>query len=135
MRCLLILFALILLPVDVLAKEKADFIQGTFATEEGCKKLAAIEAGGPRTVETAPEVLTEDGFKGWEGACEFTRVFEHEPGRVWLGLMVCSEGAVVAPQSMVFIKGEGETIEVAGSDQDEPEVFQRCDEGKGKTKP
>ena len=73
--CLAVALALPALPGGALAKDRAIFIEGTYASKEGCQKLAAIEAGTPRNVETVPEVLTADGFKGWEGACEFTKVF------------------------------------------------------------
>lgn len=134
-RFFIVALALMVLPASLLAKEKASFIEGTYATVEGCKKLAAIDAGGPRNVETVPEVLSADGFKSWEGACEFTKVFEHEPGRVWLGLLVCSEGSKIAPQSIVIIKTEGGELEVADDDDDEPTAYQRCDGDKGKSKP
>ncbi len=127
--------ALMVAPVGALAKEKASFIDGTYASAEGCKKLAAIEAGGPRTVESVPEVLTADGFKSWEGACEFTKVFEHEPGAKWLGFMVCSEGAIITPHSVVIIKGEADQLDVASDEDSEPEVYHRCDAGKGNAKP
>lgn len=133
--CLAVALALAALPGGALAKDRAIFIEGTFASEEGCKKLAAIEAGTPRNVETVPEVLTADGFKGWEGACEFTKVFEHEPGRMWLGFMVCSQGAIITPQSVVISKGEGGSLEVAADDDKEPETYHRCDAGKEKAKP
>lgn len=136
-ECLVTALVLALLPVGALAKDRASFIDGTYASGEGCKKLAALEAGTPRNVETVPEVLTADGFKSWEGACEFTKVFEHDPGKVWVGLMVCSEGAGIGPQTVVILKGEGDSFEVADSDneEEEPEVYQRCDGVKGKTKP
>ncbi|MCB1515492.1 MAG: hypothetical protein KDJ18_11955 [Hyphomicrobiaceae bacterium] len=135
MRTIAAAVALVLAAMPVAAKEKAQFIDGTYATEDGCAKLAAIAAGTPRNVETVPEVLDAEGFKGWEGACEFTHVFEHDPGRVWVGLMVCSEGQTIAPQTYVFIRGEDDSLEVAASGQDEPELYKRCDAGKGKTKP
>lgn len=127
--------AAMFIPAGALAKEKASFIEGTYASEEGCRKFAAIEAGTPRTVETVPEVLTADGFRSWEGACEFTKVLEHEPGRMWLGFMVCSEGAIITPQSVVIIKGEGDSLEVGADGENEPEAYHRCDAGKGNAKP
>lgn len=124
--------AMLLAAGPAAAKVKARFIAGQFATEEGCAKLKAIDAGKPRNVETVPDVLTEDGFQGWEGNCEFTQVFEHEPGRVWVGLMVCSEGMTIVPQSYVFIKAEDQSLEVAAAGQDAPEIYKRCEAGKGK---
>ena len=117
------------------AKVKAPFLGGTLATEEGCKKLKAIAAGTPRRLDTVPDVLDQDGFKGWEGACEFTQVLEHEPGRVWVGLMVCSEGMTIAPQTYVFIRGDDGSFDVAANGQDAPELYRRCDTGEGKNRP
>lgn len=135
LRFLIAGLALAVLPVGAVAKEKASFIEGTYASEAGCQKLAAIDAGGPRNVETVPQVLTAEGFKSWEGGCEFTKIFEHDPGWSWLGLMVCTEGATVGSQSVVIIKGDGDRFEVAEEDDDEPEVYQRCESDKGKSKP
>ena len=42
-----------------------------YATEEGCVKLKALAAGGPKNVGTVPETLTSQGFKSWEGGCAF----------------------------------------------------------------
>lgn len=120
------------LPTAVLAKEQATFIEGTFATEAGCAKLEALGKGTPRNVETVPDVLTKDGFQGWEGSCEFTRIDIHEPGKVWIGLMYCVEGATMAPQTYAFIKGGDGSLEVAATGEDEPQVYRRCDADKGK---
>lgn len=114
------------------AKEQAAFIDGTFATEAGCAKLEALATGTPRNVETVPDVLTKDGFLGWEGSCEFTRIHEHEAGKVWIGLMYCVEGATMAPQTYAFIKGGDDSFEVAATGEDEPQVYRRCDAAKGK---
>lgn len=117
-----------------LAKEPAAFLgAGTYAIESDCQKQKKIDAGGARNVETAPELLTADGFHGWEGACEFTKVFEHDPGKSWTGLMMCVEGAQFTPQLYLFMKSEtGDSFEVAQQNQDMPEVYVRCDPKKGK---
>ncbi len=117
------------------AKDKAEFLQGTFATETGCKMLKALSGGTPRRIETAPEVLTQEGFKGWESDCEFTKVFEHDPGRIWLGMKLCFAGPSIGPQTFVFIKGQGGNFEVAASGQDQPEIYVRCETAEGKNKP
>lgn len=109
------------------AKERASFIEGTFATEKGCKKLEAIAKGKPRNVETAPEVLTADGFAGWEGSCEFTKIFEHEPGQVWVGIMYCVEGAATNAATYAFTKTGPDTFDVAGGGGDEAEEYRRCE--------
>ena len=132
MRLPLIVLAL-LVPFAAAAKERALFLAGQYATAAQCKKLRAVEAGGPNNVSTAPEVLDADGFKSWEGRCEFTKVFEHEPGETWLVFMVCSEGMTATQATYVFVKHEGEDVfEVHSSaDQDGPEIYRRCDAMKG----
>jgi hypothetical protein len=131
MRLILIALALAA-PATAVAKERAGFLIGQYATAEQCEKLRKVEAGGPKNVGTAPEVLDADGFHGWEGGCEFTRIFEHEPGQSWLALMVCSEGMTMTPTSYVFVKHESEdSFEVhEAGDQDGPEVYTRCDARK-----
>lgn len=114
------------------AKERATFLAGQYATAEQCEKLRKVEAGGPKNVGTAPELLDADGFHGWEHGCGFTRIFEHEPGQSWLTLMICSEGMSMTPATYVFVKdGNADTFEVhEADDQDGPEVYTRCDARK-----
>jgi hypothetical protein len=116
------------------AKERATFLAGQYATKDQCEKLRKVEAGGPNNVGTAPELLDADGFKGWEGGCEFTRIFEHEPGQSWLALMICTDGNSVTPETYVFTKNEGEdAFEVDRSDSgDGPATYARCDAKEGK---
>lgn len=114
------------------AKERATFLAGQYATAEQCQKQRLLEAGGPKNVGTAPELLDADGFHGWEHGCEFTKIFEHEPGRSWLALMICSEGMAMTPATYVFVKDDNaDTFEVhEPDDQDGPEVYTRCDARK-----
>lgn len=114
------------------AKERATFLTGQYATAEQCAKLRKIEAGGPKTVETAPELLDADGFHGWEDGCGFVKIFEHEPDTSWLALMICSEGMTVNAANYVFTKVE-DTIEVYGphADGEGPEIFTPCEPKKG----
>lgn len=115
------------------AKVRAGFLKGQYATEENCKKLRKIEAGTPKTIANAPELLDADGFKGWEGGCNFTQVFTHEPGSAWLGLMVCGEGATITPAMYLFMKSDtDDSFEVAGQNQEMPELYIRCDSRKDK---
>ncbi|MGE0022283.1 MAG: hypothetical protein AB7S70_01475 [Hyphomicrobium sp.] len=131
MRPFLIACALAL-PFAAGAKERADFLLGQYATAEQCEKLRKVEAGGPKNAGTAPELLDADGFKGWEGACEFTKVFEHEPGKTWMALTICSEGMTMTPTTYVFDKLEGEdSFEVHDArDEDGPGLYKRCDAKK-----
>lgn len=132
-RALLVLAVLAVCAAGAAATERAGFLAGTYAAGKGCEMLAKIEAGGPRTVETVPETLDADGFHGWEGECDFTKVFEHEPGKVWIGLMVCVEGAQFTPETYLFMKSEADdSFEVAAQNQELPELYSRCTGGKGK---
>lgn len=133
MRSILIATTLALSSAAVAAKDRATFITGQYATAAQCEKLRKIEAGGPKNVGTAPELLDADGFHNWEGGCEFTKIFEHDPGKQWVALMVCSEGMSVTPETYVFSKNEGEdSFDVSDSDDDEPDTFTRCDAKDGK---
>ncbi|HRN83773.1 MAG TPA: hypothetical protein PK857_03055 [Hyphomicrobium sp.] len=136
MRALVIVLSLVV-PIGAwataaVAKERAAFLDGQYATAAQCEKLRKIEAGGKETVSTAPELLDADGFRGWEGGCEFTKLFEHEPGQSWLAFMVCSEGMSVNAATYVFVK-DGDAFEVHRSGEEQgPELYTRCDAKKGK---
>ncbi len=114
------------------AKERAEFLAGQYAIAAKCENQRWVEAGGPKNVGTTPELLDADGFHGWEGSCEFTKIFEHEPGKSWLALMICSEGMTMTPTTYVFAKGEGEdSFEVhEAGDTDGPDLYKRCDAEK-----
>jgi len=110
------------------AKETASFIEGTYATVKGCKMLEKLADGTPRTISTVPDTLDKNGFHGWEGGCEFTKIFEHMPGKVWTGLMYCVEGNAINAPNMVFLRDEDDnSFEVLQAGNDSPEVFHRCD--------
>jgi hypothetical protein len=132
-RALIALAVAFAVPMAAAAKERAAFLAGQYATAEQCEKLRKVEAGGPKNVGTAPELLDADGFHGWEGGCEFTKIFEHDPGQTWVALMVCSEDMTVTPATYVFVKDQGaDSFEVHQSgDQDGPEIYTRCDARKG----
>lgn len=115
------------------AKTTAKFLKGQYATEAQCAKLRAIEAGGPRNVETAAEVLDETGFHGWEGTCEFTTIFEHDPGKSWVAIMVCFEGPSASPATYFFTKDEEhDAFDVVSDDNDEVERYTPCASKEGK---
>jgi hypothetical protein len=131
MRTAITVLALVL-ATGAMAKDRATFLPGQYATKSDCEKLRKIEAGTPKNVENAPELLDAEGFHGWESECEFTKVFEHEAGKSWLGLMVCFAGASMTPNMYVFTKSEtDDTFEVSDQNQDMPETYVRCDAGKG----
>lgn len=115
------------------AKDRATFLTGQYATDEQCAKLRKIESGTEKNVSTVPELLDAEGFHSWEGGCEFTKVFEHEPGSSWLAFMICSEGASITPETYVFTKHENEDgFVVSHSNREEaPETYKRCDANIG----
>jgi hypothetical protein len=121
----------VVVSTSALAAVKGTFIgPGTYATEEGCKKLAAIEAGGDKNVETVPDTLTEDGFKSWEGACTFTSFTEKDKGRSWTALMACAEEAQEGTETDLFERLDDGKIKVTVMES--ATVLQRCDAEKGK---
>lgn len=132
MRILLIALA-VALPMAAEGKDRAAFLTGQYATAEQCEKLRKIEAGGPKGVGTSPELLDAGGFHGWEGGCEFTKIFEHDPGKSWTAIMLCTDGPASSPGLYHFVKDETEDrFEVTGPDQDEsgPAAYLRCDARK-----
>ncbi len=127
MRVVLICLLALACPLVAFAKEKASFIKGTYATQEGCKMLGKLAAGTPRALTTVPDTLDEDGFHSWEGSCEFTKVFEHQPGAIWTGLMYCVEGNTINVPTLVFLLNEeDQSFEVVPAGSDAPEVWHRC---------
>lgn len=88
---------LVAVPVAAEPGVKAGFIKGTYATDHECKKLRAVEAGGPKNVATAPELLTSDGFHGWENWCVFASI--KPKGGGFAAKMSCGEG----PESWIEI--------------------------------
>lgn len=135
MRFLVCAFAatLCMTSTDVRADDaavKGTFIgQGTYATAEGCKKLAAIAAGGDENVGTVPETLTEDGFDSWEGSCAFVSVSEVAAGKKWKAQMQCVEGAEEVEETDLFERLSDGTLKV--TQDDHVTVLQRCDTAKG----
>ena len=112
------------------ATVKGTFVgPGTYATDDGCKKLAALAAGGDRNVGTAPETLTQDGFEGWEGSCTFTSFAEIDKGKKWKVLMHCVDGPDEGPESDIFERMPDGRLTV--TIMDNATIFQRCDTDKG----
>jgi hypothetical protein len=108
------------------AAVKGTFVgPGIYATEEGCKKLADIEAGGDKNAGTVPETLTEDGFETWEGGCTFTSFTEKEKGRVWTANLKCFESADESQESDVFERLEDGKIKMTVMGN--ATLLQRCD--------
>ncbi|MEQ1718075.1 MAG: hypothetical protein ABL907_19210 [Hyphomicrobium sp.] len=125
----MVLIAMFATPAS--AEMMGDFVgPGTYATAEGCKKLAAIAAGTPRNVATVPETLTIEGFAGWEGGCTFHSITEVVKGKKWTANLKCFEGADESQESDVFERMPDGAIKVTimGSDT----TFVRCDGEKGK---
>ncbi len=82
--------------------QRATFIDGVYAMEGRCEKVAALAAGGPKNVETVPETLSSEGFRSWEGGCDFISITEKEKGRVYEAQMSCVEGPEEWTQTDTF---------------------------------
>lgn len=131
MRALWLFIAVPGLVLPAYAEVKGTFIgPGNYATAKDCKKFAAIEAGGDKNVATAPEVLTVDGIQGWEGGCSFTSIAVTNKGKVWTAKMACIEGPDEGTQIYVFKKLSHGRFKV--TTQGQTDIYQRCDDGKGK---
>lgn len=134
MRSLHLAFvALFVLPAAAAAADgiKGTFIgDGTYATAEGCRKLAALAAGGDRNIETVPETLTADGFFGWEGGCTFASITEIEKGRKWKTRLHCVDGPNEGPESDIFERLPDGKIKVTVMGNDT--ILERCDAEKEK---
>lgn len=113
------------------AEVKATFITGTWATEEGCEKVAKLAAGSVRSVTTVPETLTQDGYETWEGGCTFSEIKEPEPGRKWSVKTACVDGAEEwSDEETMELDASGKKLTVTV--EDKTTVFVRCDSEKGK---
>jgi hypothetical protein len=108
----------------------AGFIDGVYAREGQCEKWAAVEAGGPRNIETVTETLSAEGFRSWEGNCDFETITEKEKGKVYEAKMQCIEGPEEWTESNTFIlqpSGGAITVWIEG----EKHEFVKCGSGKG----
>lgn len=104
---------------------RAAFIAGTYALKDRCAMVAALEAGGPRNVETVPETLTATGFDSWEGACTFEKIVDQEKGRVFLTTMRCHEGPEEWTETNTFtVESDGAALLV--ETDGETMRFERC---------
>ena len=114
---------LIVVPVAAKPGVKAAFIKGTYANDHECKKLRAIEAGGPKNVATAPELLTSDGFLGWENWCSFASITAATDG--FVAKMSCGEGPEEWTDTYLFKRRADGAIDVTVKGK--TERFRRCD--------
>jgi hypothetical protein len=121
----LIVAAAGLVGVPVAAKPgvKAGFIKGTYATDHECKKLRAVEAGGPKNVATAPELLTSDGFHGWENWCSFASI--KPKGDAFVAKMSCGEGPETWTETYTFKRAAYGAIDA--TEKGKTTRYKRCD--------
>jgi hypothetical protein len=102
---------------------KASFIDGTYATAHECRKARKIEAGGPKNVATAPELLTADGIQGWENWCSFEAIARNSDR--YTGKMSCGEGAQEWTDTYTFKRRGADAIDVTNKGQ--TTRYQRCE--------
>jgi hypothetical protein len=120
----------VLVAAPAAAGETASFITGTYAMEGRCAAWAAIEAGGPRNVETVPETLTADGFSSWEGGCSFVSVKEVEESRRWVATMECGEEVEEWTEEDTF-NLDPASGRISVTVEGKTSVYERCDVAKG----
>lgn len=124
------LLLVVLAAFPAFAGDRASFIAGTYVMEGRCDKWRALEAGGPRNLETVPEMLTATGFASWEGGCSFESITEEKPGERWSARMACAEEAEEWSENDVF-ELDPRTGRLSVSVDGKTSVFVRCDEAKG----
>lgn len=124
MRILVAVVLLGAMCAPALAGKKANFINGTFATADGCKKLDALAAGAARNVGTVPETLTADGFQSWEGGCTFTSIKQKVKGRKWVARMACGEAAEEHTETDTFVRLDDGRLKVTV--EGKATIFERC---------
>lgn len=110
---------------------RADFIEGVFAKPGLCEKVAAVDAGGPKNVDTVTETFSADGFRSWEGSCDFVSITEKEKGRSYEAQMKCIEGPEEWTETNVFEldpSGNAMTIFIDGDKHE----YVKCGSEKGK---
>lgn len=110
-------------PVAARPGIKAPFIKGTYATDHECKKQRAVEAGGPKNVATAPELLTSGGILGWENWCSFVSI--KSQGGAFIAKMSCGEGLQEWTDTYRFKRLAGGAFDVTVKGKTERYV--RCD--------
>jgi hypothetical protein len=69
--------------------------EGTFATEDGCKKLAA-KTPAELGEDLDFEILTKKGLLANQQACDFVNVYTHD-ATSWVATSFCDEGGYTYP--------------------------------------
>jgi hypothetical protein len=69
--------------------------EGTFASEEGCKKLAA-KTPAELGEDLDFEILTKKGLLANQQACDFVNVYSHD-ATSWVATAFCDEGGYTYP--------------------------------------
>jgi len=69
--------------------------EGTFATEDGCKKLAA-KTPADLGEDFDFEILTKKGLLANQQACDFVNVYTHD-ATSWVATSFCDEGGYTYP--------------------------------------
>lgn len=110
-------------PVGAKEGVKARFIRGTYATAHECKKLRAVEAGGPKNVATGPELLSSEGISGWENWCAFASI--KPDGDAFVAKMSCGEGPETWTETHRFKRRADGAIDVTVKGK--TERYSRCD--------
>ncbi len=107
---------------------KATFLgEGTWATEEDCRKLRTIEAGGEYPEDGPPRLLTIDGSNYSDQRCTFASL-DAQPGGAFRAGMHCRGGCDSFTETLIFTpaaKGGGYAMSYATDPRQQPLI--RCE--------
>lgn len=111
----------LLMPVSA---EAADFISGTYSTEDGCKAMMTNQAKGNYLY------LKADGITGDELQCDFLSVAARSAKPGWVATTLCEEPTISYPELVSIVPREDGRLQVAASqiaDVDLSGFYQQCD--------
>lgn len=109
----------------------AEFLGGgEYGLPSDCAKLAKLASGGPRNIQTVPEVLTKSGYKSWEGGCTIARIAPHRSLDRYTVELKCSEGAEENVRRTEVWTRRGDTLLVQF--EGKTETYKRCETPRGR---
>jgi len=117
------LVVLALLGQPALAAQAADFISGTYSTEDGCQAMAKKEAQGEYLY------LKASGVTGDQFQCDFLSVASRASKPGWVATALCQEPTISYPELVSIVPLEDGRLQVAASqiaDIDVSGDYQKC---------
>ena len=106
---------------DVTATFLGDAVYGW---KSDCAKLAKIARGGPRNIQTSPELLSATGYQGWEGGCTIAKISARASVGRWRVDLICHEGAEDNMKRTEIWTKRGDVLTVTHDGKSE--TYERC---------